>query len=222
MSQVWLITDAARGAGRALADAVLKAGGRVVAGARQPGRLAALAVRYGARVRAVEFDAAREATVYAALDAALTEFGRLDVVVNNAGQASPVPIEEMSDTDLRAQFERNFFGVAGTLHAVLPVLQEQGAGRIVQVVERNDRGGKGLAARRAAQSALKTYIEALAREAAFDGVEIGTVEPAGLLAAASGRTAESLASTDLAGEAGAVRVTPVARVVRFPARPVAA
>jgi len=202
MSKVWLITDAARGLGRTLAEAVLRAGGRVVAGAHDRGRLAALTRCHGARVRAVDLNVADEASIYAAVDEALIAFGRIDVVVNFGGQADGAANEEMSDADLRAQFEGNFFGAAAVAHAVLPILREQCGGRFVQIVAHDDAADN--AAHRAAQAALKSYFEALAKDMAADGVDIDVVEPGAMLAETIGRGVSS------------------ARVVRFSARPEAA
>ena len=126
MSEVWLIANAASAAGFALAEAALKAGAQIVAGAREPARLTALAARHDGRVLAVPLDLAAEATVYAAIDAALTAFGRLDVVVNMVDKVEALPVAEMDDATLRKQFERHFFGVVGLAHAVLPILHEQG------------------------------------------------------------------------------------------------
>lgn len=207
MSTVWLITDAARGLGRTLAETVLQAGGRVVAGARDPGRLAAMTARHGPRVRVVELDVTVEATIYAAIDEALTAFGRVDAVVNPAGQAGEAANEDMADTNLRAQFEANVFGLAAVAHAVLPILREQRGGRFVQIVAPDD--GSGSAARRAAQAALTSYFEALGREVARDGVDIDVLEAGAML-------------TEMAGRVDATRAKPCARVVRFSARPEAA
>jgi NAD(P)-dependent dehydrogenase (short-subunit alcohol dehydrogenase family) len=223
MSQVWLITDAGRGPGRTLAEAVLRAGGQVVAGAREPVRLAALARRYTGRLCTVEFDVTDEATVYAAIDAALAAFGRLDVVINNAGQADLVPIEEMTDTDLREQFEANFFGHAGVIHAVLPILREQAAGRFVQVARHDDGCVRGTTARTTAQAALRRYFESLAREVAPVGIDVDVVEPGELLAGTIGSAAAErlrMLSADI--QAAAPHTKPLARVARLPARPEAA
>ena len=201
MSQVWLITDAARGLGRTLAEAVLRAGRRVIAGARDPGRLAALAARHATHMRAVGVDLADEASIYAAVDEALTAFGRIDVVVGLDGGADAAADVEMDDAALRAQLETDFFGSAALAHAVLPVLREQRGGRFVQILADHAADS---AARRAAQAALRSYLEALAATAARDGVDIDVVDPGAMLAQTIGRNASS------------------ARVLRFAARPEAA
>jgi len=209
MSKVWLITDAARGLGRTLAEAALRSGARVVAGTRDPGRLAAFAKCHGARVRIVALDVADEASIYTAIDEALTAFGRIDVVVNPAGRVDAIANGEMNDAVLRARFETDFFGFAAVAHAVLPVLREQRGGRIVQIVAHGDDADN--AAEGAAQTALRTYLEALGREVACDGVDIDIIEPGAMLAETIGRA-----------RADALRTKPSARVVRLPARPEAA
>lgn len=209
MSQVWLIIDAACDPGCSLAEAALRTGARVVAGARDPDRLAALARCHGASMRVVALDVADEASIYAAIGEALAAFGRIDVVVNPDGRADAMASGEMSDADLRARFETDFFGCAAVAHALLPILREQRGGRLVQVVARG--GDVYDAAELAAQTALASYLEALGREVACDGVEINLVEPGAMLAAATGR-----AGADVS------RTKPSARVVRLPVRPEAA
>lgn len=221
MSKVWLITDAAQSLGRTLAEAVLRAGGRVVAGARDPARLAVLEARHGARVRTVELDAAAEATLYAAVDEALTAFGRIDVVVNSIGQVDEAAHADMADTHLRAQFEANVFGLAAVAHAVLPILREQRAGRFVQILAHDD--GAGSPAGRAAHAALTSYFEALGREVARDGVDIDVVDAAAMLAETVGGAASKARKAGSGDSAGAGRATTSGpRVMNFPARPEAA
>ncbi len=218
MSQVWLSDDTVCGFGRALADAVLRTGCRVFAGSREPGRLALLSGRSSARVRVVGFDAADEASVYAAVNAGLAAFGRIDVVVNNAGEAGAAPVAEMTDTDLRARFETDFFHTVGVLHAVLPVLREQGAGRFVQIVAADAGFVPGTAAHRAAQGAIRSYFAALAEEAAAAGVALDLVEPGEMLAGAIERA--SACPSRVEGNAAAV--SKHAQILKFPVRPEAA
>ena len=110
MSKVFLVTGSSRGLGHSIADAVLAAGHRLVATARRPEQLADLVERYGEQVRAVELDVTDPAAARAAVAAAVDAFGRLDVIVNNAGYADVAAVEEMSDADFRAQVETNLFG----------------------------------------------------------------------------------------------------------------
>src|SRR5580704_9728902 len=128
MSQVWLITGSSRGLGRALADAVLAAGHKLVATARNPAQLADLIERYGDQVRTVALDVTSEQAAVDAVAVATKAFGRLDVLVNNAGYGDISPIEDTSLDEFRAQIETNLFGVINVTKAALPLMREQGAG----------------------------------------------------------------------------------------------
>src|SRR6266851_7885787 len=132
MSKVWLITGSSRGLGRALAEAVLAAGHRLVATARNPTQLAELVERHGDRVRAVALDVTDERAAIAAVQLAVDVFGRLDVLVNNAGYGNLAAIEDTTILDFRAQLETNLFGVVNLTKAAIPVMRRQGAGRILQ------------------------------------------------------------------------------------------
>src|SRR6266496_6858212 len=122
MTKTWLITGSSRGFGWELAKAVLDSGDRVVATARQPEQLDELVGSYGDRVRTVALDVTDPAAARAAVQTAIDAFGRLDVVVNNAGYANTAPIEDDPDDDFRAQIETNLFGVVNVTKAALPVL----------------------------------------------------------------------------------------------------
>lgn len=179
MSKVWLITGSSRGLGRALTEAVLAAGDRVVATSRNPADLRDLADRHGDHVRAVALDVTDTAAAQAAVRTAVTEFGRLDVLVNNAGYANSSPFEETPDDDFRAQVETNFYGVVNVTKAALPVLHEQGAGHIVQISSIGGRvgGTPGLAAYQAAKFAVAGFSEVLHNEVAPLGIKVTIVEP---------------------------------------------
>jgi NAD(P)-dependent dehydrogenase (short-subunit alcohol dehydrogenase family) len=110
MARTWLITGSSRGLGRALTTAVLESGDQVVATARRPEQLDDLVNQYGGLIRTARLDVIDRAAARDAVDAALGTFGRIDVVVNNAGYADSAPVEEVSDEDFRAQVEANFFG----------------------------------------------------------------------------------------------------------------
>ena len=125
MSKVWLITGASRGLGRAFAEAVLEAGDRVVATARNPEQLVELEGRYSERVRTVALDVTNEAQAKAAFEAAIASFGDLDVLVNNAGYGDVCPVEDTPLAGFRAQIETNLFGVIIMTKAVLPYFRER-------------------------------------------------------------------------------------------------
>ncbi len=180
MSQVWLITGSSRGFGKALAEAVLAAGHSLVATARNPDQLASLSERYGDRVRTVALDVTDAEAAHAAVLAAVEAFGRLDVVVNNAGYGNLATVEEGSDADFRAQIETNLFGTVNVTRAALPVLRRQRSGHIIQFSSIGGRiGVPGLAAYQSAKWAVEGFSEVLAKEVAGFGIHVTLIEPGG-------------------------------------------
>ena len=180
MSKVWLITGSSRGLGMALAKAALASGDRVVATARQPAQLQALIEQYPERALAVELDVSNSRSARAAVARAVAHFGRLDVVVNNAGYANVSSIEDMPEDDFRAQLETNFFGVVNVTRAAVPVLREQGSGHVIQISSIGGRlGSAGLSAYQSAKWAVGGFSEVLAREVGPLGVKVTIVEPGG-------------------------------------------
>ncbi|MFC8044281.1 oxidoreductase [Nocardia sp. NPDC057353] len=179
MSRIWMITGASRGFGRALTEAVLEHGDRVLATARRPEQLAELAARYGDQIGTTRLDVTDPAAARAAVERAIELFGRLDVVVNNAGYANSGPIEEMTDRDFREQFEANFFGVVNVTRAALPVLREQRSGVFLQFSSVGGRvgGTPGMGAYQSAKFAVEGFSEVLAAEVAPFGVRVVIVEP---------------------------------------------
>ncbi|WP_406632738.1 oxidoreductase [Amycolatopsis sp. WGS_07] len=176
--RVWLITGCSSGFGRELAQAALAAGDRVLATARKPETLADLAATGGDRVRTAALDVTDPAQIDAVVRTALDEFGRIDVLVNNAGHGSVGAVEELTLTDLRAVMEVMFFGAVAMTKAVVPLLREQGSGTIVQM---SSMGGllapPAFGAYCAAKFALEGMSEALAAEVAPLGVKVLIVEP---------------------------------------------
>jgi NAD(P)-dependent dehydrogenase (short-subunit alcohol dehydrogenase family) len=181
MTQTWFITGSARGIGRALTEAALDAGDRVVATARTPSQLTDLAERCPGRLLPVALDVTDPAQVAAAVAAGVDRFGRLDVVVNNAGYANLAPIETADEADFRAQFETNFWGVHHVSRAVIPQLRAQGGGVVVQFSSIGGRvgGSPGLAGYQAAKFAVDGFSRVLAVETAPFGVKVMVVEPSG-------------------------------------------
>ena len=179
--KVWFITGSSRGFGRALVTAALAAGDRVVATARRPEQLEDFTREYGPRVLPLALDVTDADAVQAAIDAAVARFGRLDVVVNNAGYANLAPIETADQADFRTQFETNFWGVYHVSRAVIPHLREQGGGLIVQFSSVGGRvgGSPGIASYQAAKFAVDGFSRVLAVETAPFGVRVMVVEPSG-------------------------------------------
>lgn len=179
MSRTWLITGASRGFGRHLAEAVLEFGDDLVATARRPEQLDDLVARYGERIRSVALDVTDAAGACSAVKEAVNAFGRLDVVVNNAGYANSAPIEEMAEDDFRAQIETNLFGVVNVTRAALPVLRAQRSGVFVQFSSIGGRvgGTPGMGAYQTAKFAVEGFSEVLANEVAPFGVKVIIVEP---------------------------------------------
>jgi NAD(P)-dependent dehydrogenase (short-subunit alcohol dehydrogenase family) len=181
MEKVWLITGSSRGLGRALAEAVLAAGDKLVATARKPAQLADLVDRYGDQVRAVAVDVTDARAAANAIQSAVNAFGRLDVLVNNAGYANVNSIEDMAAEDFREQIETNFFGVVNVTRAALPVFRTQRNGHIIQISSIGGRGATpGLSAYQSAKWAVGGFSGVLAKEVGPLGIKVTVVEPGGM------------------------------------------
>lgn len=180
MSQVWLITGSSRGIGRALAEAVLAKGHNLVATARDARALSGLIERYGDRVRATALDVTDEKAAEAALRLAVEAFGRLDVLVNNAGYGDLASIEDTSLEQFRAQIETNLFGVINVTKAAIPIMRRQGSGHIIQFSSVGGRIGPiGRGAYAAAKWGVEGFSEVLAKEIGPFGVKVTIIEPGG-------------------------------------------
>ncbi|MEU8971110.1 oxidoreductase [Streptomyces monashensis] len=178
VTKVWFITGTSTGLGRALAQEVIADGDRLVATARDPRTLDDLVALAPDRVRALPLDVTDPGAVRLAVDTALKEFGRIDVLVNNAGYALRGALEEVSDAELRRQFETNVFGALDVTRAVLPTLRAQRSGCIVQM---SSVGGVlatlGGSAYAGTKFALEGLSEGLAAEVAHLGIHVLIVEP---------------------------------------------
>ena len=181
MQQTWFITGSSRGFGRALVQAVLDAGDQVAATARRPEQLKEFTDKYGDLVLPFALDVTDKNAVQEAVDAAAARFGRLDVVVNNAGYANVAPVETGDDEDFRTQFETNFWGVYNVSKAVIARLRVQGGGTIVQFSSVGGRvgGSPGIASYQAAKFAVDGFSRVLAVETEPFGIKVMTVEPSG-------------------------------------------
>jgi len=192
-TKVWLITGSTRGLGRALAEAVLAAGHKLLATGRDPGKLMDLVARYGDQVRAISLDVTSEQAATGAVADAIKAFGRLDVVANNAGYGDVCPIEDMSMDEFRAQIETNLFGVVQVTKAALPFMREQGSGHILQFSSVGGRIGPiGRAAYAAAKWGVEGFSEVLSKEVGPLGVKVTIIEPGGF-------------RTDFAGSSTSIR-----------------
>jgi NAD(P)-dependent dehydrogenase (short-subunit alcohol dehydrogenase family) len=181
MPKIWLITGSGAGLGRVLAEKALAAGETVVATARDTSQLDALAERHGSRVLVRRLDVTNEDEANAAVKAATDTFGRLDVLVNNAGYGAFRPFEETPSEDFRRLVETCFFGVVNLTRAALPVMRRQRAGHIFQISSIGGRiGFPGNAAYSAAKWAVGGFTEALALETAPFGVKVTALEPGGM------------------------------------------
>jgi NAD(P)-dependent dehydrogenase (short-subunit alcohol dehydrogenase family) len=181
MSKVWLITGSASGLGRNIAEAVLASGDRLVATARDPGRLEDLVKKYGDQVRTAPLDVADEAAACAAVQVAVKAFGRLDVVVNNAGFGDFAPFEQLSSERFKAVVDTNFYGVVNVTRAALSIMRKQKTGCILQISSVGGRlGVPGNSPYHAAKWAVGGFTESLGKEVAPFGVKVCALEPAGM------------------------------------------
>ncbi|EAW06926.1 3-oxoacyl-[acyl-carrier-protein] reductase [Aspergillus clavatus NRRL 1] len=182
MSQVWFITGSSRGLGLAIAEAALNSGASVIATARKPQQLDGLVEKYGRdRVFPVALDVTNNDQVIQAVKAGHDKFGRIDIVVNNAGYANTASVEDMAIDDFKAQVDANLLGVVYVSKAVLPILRQQKAGHIFQVSSLGGRiGAPGLSAYQCAKWAVGGFSTVLVQEAAPFGVKITVLEPGGI------------------------------------------
>ncbi len=197
MSKTWLITGTSRGFGREWASAALERGDRVAATARDTSTLDDLVASHGENILPIALDVTDRDADFAAVAQAHEHFGRLDVVVNNAGYGQFGMVEELSEDEARAQIETNLFGALWITQAALPFLREQGSGHIVQV---SSIGGISafptVGIYHASKWALEGLSQALAQEVADFGIKVTLIEPGGF-------------STDWSGSS-AGRATPLA------------
>jgi NAD(P)-dependent dehydrogenase (short-subunit alcohol dehydrogenase family) len=181
MSKVWLVTGSASGLGRNIAEAVLASGDRLVATARDHVRLEDLVKKYGDQVRTAPLDVADEAAAYTSVQAAIDAFGRLDVVVNNAGYGDFAPFEQLSSERFKAVIDTNFYGVVNVTRAALPIMRKQKSGCILQISSVGGRlGVPGNSPYHAAKWAVGGFTESLAKEVAPFGVKVCALEPGGI------------------------------------------
>lgn len=176
--RVWLVTGASRGLGRAISEVALEAGETVVATARRAETLVGFDDVHGNRALIAALDVNDRAQITAAVQSTLDAFGRIDVLVNNAGYGLTGGVEEVTEQQARDQMEVNFFGALWCTQAVLPIMRRQGRGHIFQISSIG-----GIAAfmntglYHASKWALEGFSESLAQEVAPFGIRVTIVEP---------------------------------------------
>jgi NAD(P)-dependent dehydrogenase (short-subunit alcohol dehydrogenase family) len=180
MSKIWFITGASRGFGRSWAKAALERGDKVAATARDIATLKDLVEVHGDALLPIQLDVTDREADFAAVRQAHAHFGRLDVVVNNAGYGHFGFIEEITEAEARAQFDTNLFGALWVTQAAIPLMREQGSGHIVQI---SSIGGVAafptVGIYNSSKWALEGFTEALAQEVAGFGIKVTLIEPGG-------------------------------------------
>jgi NAD(P)-dependent dehydrogenase (short-subunit alcohol dehydrogenase family) len=207
MKKIWFITGSSRGLGRTLTEAVLAAGDSVVATARKPEQLADLVQKYGDQIRPTTLDVTSPADAEKAIAFAIDAFGKIDVLVNNAGYGFIGAFEEMTPDEFKNQIDTNFWGVVHVTCAALPFLRKQGHGHIIQVTSIGGRiAYPGLSGYHAAKFAVEGFSETLAQEIKPLGLHLTIIEPGGFRtdwAGSSMAYAKPIAAYD--GTVGAIR-----------------
>lgn len=180
MTKVWFITGSSRGLGRSLTTAVLANGGYVAATARNPEQLKDLVEKYPGQIFPIRLDVTDYDDIYQSVADAVAHFGRIDVLVNNAGFGIVGAAEAFTDRQLRSQLETNLYAPIEITRAVLPYMRALGSGRILQISSVDGRvGGPGLTMYQAAKFGLSGFTEALSKEIAPLGIYATCIEPGG-------------------------------------------
>lgn len=178
MTKTWFITGAARGIGAEIAQAALAAGDSVIVTGRQRDALVEAFGPDSDRVLSLELDVTREDQAYAAAEAAVAHFGRIDVLVNNAGYGVLAYFEETTDAEARAQYDTNLFGVMNVTRAILPTMRRQRSGHIFNVASLGGIiGSRTGALYCGSKFAVEGFSEALADEVSRLGIRLTIVEP---------------------------------------------
>jgi len=180
MQKVWFITGSSRGLGRSLTVAVLESGDKVAATARNISQLDDLVAKYGDRLLPVQLDVTDNVRVHAAVAETVAHFGRIDVLVNNAGFGITGAAEAYTDEQVRSQLDTNLYAVIEVTRAVLPYMRKQKSGRILQVSSIGGRmGTAGVSIYQAAKFGVSGFTESLAQEVKELGIMVTSVEPGG-------------------------------------------
>jgi NAD(P)-dependent dehydrogenase (short-subunit alcohol dehydrogenase family) len=178
MSKVWFITGSSRGIGRSIAEAVLAHGDLLAATARNPEQLKDLVLKYGEQIRAIPLDVTSPEQARTAIASAVDAFGRIDVVVNNAGYANVTTIEDASEEEWHAQIDTNMWGVINVTRAALPILRKQRSGHFIQITSIGARTtSAGLGPYQTAKWAIEGFSGVLMREVEQFGIKVTLIEP---------------------------------------------
>jgi len=180
MTKIWFITGSSRGLGRSLTEAVLAKGDKVAATARNTDQLKDLADKYPDQLYAVKLDVTNKEQIVSAVESTIQHFGRIDVLVNNAGFGIIGAAEAFSDEQVRSQLETNLYAPIEITRVVLPYMRKQRSGSILQISSVGGRvGNPGLSMYQAAKFGLSGFSEALSKEVADLGIHVTCVEPGG-------------------------------------------
>ena len=180
MTKVWFITGSSRGLGRVLTEAVLAKGDKVAATARQPQQLDDLVSKYPQQILPLQLDVTNKVEISSTVEQAVKYFGRIDVLVNNAGFGIIGAAEAFTDEQVRSQLETNLYAPIEITRVVLPYMRKQRSGSILQISSLGGRvGNPGLSIYQAAKFGLGGFTEALAKEVAPLGIKVTSVEPGG-------------------------------------------
>lgn len=178
MAKIWFITGASSGFGAELVKAVIESGDKVAATFRKSEQANSFSERYNSNGLGVVLDVTQTDKILAALQKAINKFGRIDVLVNNAGYGTIGAIEEFSLEEIRQQMETNYFGTVEVTKTILPIMRQQGSGHIVQISSQSGfRATAGFGVYNASKFALEGFSEALAQEVAPFGIKVTIVEP---------------------------------------------
>ncbi|KAB8194730.1 SDR family NAD(P)-dependent oxidoreductase [Nonomuraea phyllanthi] len=219
---VWFITGCSTGLGRALATAVLERGERAAVTARDPRQLAGLVAGHGDRAIALPLDVTDQAQIAEAVEQAESAFGRIDVLVNNAGYGYLAAVEEGRDDEVRALFDTNVFGLADVTKAVLPGMRARRSGHVVNVSSLGGLAAFGATGYyHATKFAVEGLSESLAAEVAPLGIKVTIVEPAAFRTNWSGPSMRQspVSIDDYAETAGARRASTLATYGHQPGDP---
>ena len=210
MTKVWFITGSSRGLGRSLTEAALASGDLVAATARNPEQLKDLAEKYPDQVYLVQLDVTDNEQIVVAVEDTIKKFGRIDVLVNNAGFGIIGAAEAYTEEQVQSQLDTNLYAPIAITRVVLPYMRKQGSGRILQISSIGGRvGNPGLTIYQAAKFGLGGFSEALAKEVKPLGIWVTSVEPGGF------RTDWATASMSFAPEVEGYEVTVGARKELF-------